>query len=367
MNYSRLYRADNKAADAGEPGTPITFTAATNGTKRDGLNLAGLPWALGNYRANPVVLYSHDYSGRPPIGRAEVTEDSDGVLTADVTFDQGDPFARDIERKYRDGYMSAVSIGWDDTDAKGVPTRTSGAKPAAHELLDISAVNVPGDPQALIARQAAMLRSMVAEIDAAMTEDAEAETATEDVTTVTEAAVTADVELTDEILDAIAERVAERMAVDDDNAAVVEGDDAGEIAARMVAILDPASPEPDTDRKRKYNAMRQPYERLGWTMPEWVDAAELRIMDDDVWRGLFVSGELARAGKELSAANMTELAESIAAIEAGTKRLRSLVDRVAGKGAGEPKAGEAERAIDTEDDPIAAMLRELAVTLNRGD
>lgn len=362
MNYSRLYRADDKAADAGEPGTPIEFTAATLGTKRDGLDLAGLPWSLGNYRANPVVLYSHDYSGRPPIGRAEVTE-VDGVLTASIVFDQGDAFARDIERKYRDGYMSAVSIGWDDTDAKGVPTRASGGKPAAHELLDISAVNVPGDPHALIARQAAMMRAMVAEIDAAMTDDTEADTVA-DVTTVTDLAVTADVELTDEIIDAIAERLAARMAADDDNAEAVDGDDAGEIAARMVAVLDPASPEPDTDRKRKYNALRQPYERLGWTMPEWVDVAELRIMDDDVWRGLFVSGELARAGKELSAANMTELAESIAAIEAGTKRLRSLVDRVAGKGAGEPKAGDTGRTIDTEDDPLAAMLRDVAATLN---
>lgn len=362
MNYSRLYRADDKAADAGEPGTPITFTAATLGTKRDGLDLAGLPWALGNYRANPVVLYSHDYSGRPPIGRAEVTE-ADGVLTASIVFDQGDAFARDIERKYRDGYMSAVSIGWDDTDAKGLPTRATGGKPAAHELLDISAVNVPGDPQALIARQAAAMRAFVAELEAGASEDVEAETV-EDVTTVTEIDVSADVELTDEILDAIAERVAERMATDDNNATAVEGDDAGEIAARMVAVLDPASPEPDTDRKRKYNALRQPYERLGWTMPEWVDAAELRIMDDDVWRGLFVSGELARAGKELSAANMTELAESIAAIEAGTKRLRSLVDRVAGKGADKAAVGETERATDTEDDPIVAMLREITTTLN---
>lgn len=362
MNYSRLYRADDKAADAGEPGTPITFTAATLGTKRDGLDLAGLPWALGNYRANPVVLYSHDYSGRPPIGRAEVTE-ADGVLTASIVFDQGDAFARDIERKYRDGYMSAVSIGWDDTDAKGVPARASGSKPAAHELLDISAVNVPGDPQALIARQAAAMRAYVAELEAGASEDV----TTADVTTVTEADVTADVELTDEILDAIAERVAERMAADDDNAGDVEGEDGGGIAARMVAIMDPSANDPDAERKRKYNALKPAYARLGWTMPEWVDVAELRIMDDDVWRGLFVSGELARAGKELSAANMTELAESIAAIEAGTKRLRSLVDRVAGKGAGEPKAGEAERAFDTDDDPLAALLNEVRLTLNGGN
>jgi HK97 family phage prohead protease len=134
---------------AGAAGSPIRFVASTENVARDGLVIESTAWDLGPYERSPVVLWSHDYRGeRPPIGRAERVWVEDRCLMADLVFDQGDPFARDIERKYREGFLNAVSVGW---DTKAIAPGTGGAPPRVTkaELLDISAVPVPGDADAL--------------------------------------------------------------------------------------------------------------------------------------------------------------------------------------------------------------------------
>lgn len=138
------YRAGGARA-AGKPGTPIRFVAGTEGVKRDGLNLIMTGMRLDNFRRNPVFLFGHDYVGtRLPIGRADVQLKGSQML-ADVTFDQADEFAREVERKYRDGYMNAVSLGWNTLEMQGRDVTES-------ELLDVSAVPVPGDADALMQR-----------------------------------------------------------------------------------------------------------------------------------------------------------------------------------------------------------------------
>lgn len=137
-------------------GTPIRFTASSPGVKRDGKSLEMGGWNLGNYRKNPVFLWAHSYGmfgNVLPIGRADVTAEPER-LVADVTFDQEDPFARQVESKYRRGFLHAVSVGWDENEVDGT---------MQYELLDISAVPVPGDPDALMERQIAGLRRMFEE------------------------------------------------------------------------------------------------------------------------------------------------------------------------------------------------------------
>ena len=134
-----------------EPGTPIRFVASTPGVKRDGIEIDQQRWLLENYKRNPVFLWAHDYTGRTlPLGRASVWVEGN-ELVSDVVFDQGDEFARQVEGKYRRGYLNAVSVGWDNT------------REGEHELLDISAVPVPGDPDALILRQYNALQVILAE------------------------------------------------------------------------------------------------------------------------------------------------------------------------------------------------------------
>jgi len=154
-NYLRAFvPEDNRSAvAAAEPGTPIPFIASTEGIKRDGLDLSVESWILDNYRKNPVVLWSHDYWGnRLPIGRGEVHKDIDAdQLKSLLTFDQEDEFAKQVENKYRKGYLNAVSVGWDVIEVDGEKML---------DLLDISAVVLPGDPDALIERQYRALKDL---------------------------------------------------------------------------------------------------------------------------------------------------------------------------------------------------------------
>lgn len=140
---------------------PLSFVASTGGVKRDGLDIdiEGLDTTA--YEQNPVFLWAHDYGGRTlPIGkvtRLTKTRDGDGTLTATVMFDQHDDFAKTVERKYRDGFLNAVSIGWDIRKMEGQRIIES-------ELLDISAVPVPGDAAALMERQQVALRSWASDV-----------------------------------------------------------------------------------------------------------------------------------------------------------------------------------------------------------
>ena len=142
--YTRAYREEPEpqAEPSAEAG-PIRFIASTEAMGRDGMTIKADAWQLENYRANPVVLWAHDYT-MPPIGRADVTQE-EGKLIASVTFDQGDDLAKSIERKYRDGFLHSVSVGWNTQENEGATVTKA-------ELLDVSAVPVPGDPGALIQR-----------------------------------------------------------------------------------------------------------------------------------------------------------------------------------------------------------------------
>jgi hypothetical protein len=164
--YLRAYHERAAAGAADEPGTPIRFVASTENVARDGLVIEADGWILDNFRSNPVILWAHDMMGaRPPIGRAEKIQVQKKQLIADVMFDQNDEFARQIEQKYRDGFLNAVSVSWDTREF--APPKVAGAAPriTKAELLEISAVPLPSDPNALAQRQARALRDMAAELE----------------------------------------------------------------------------------------------------------------------------------------------------------------------------------------------------------
>lgn len=215
---------------------PIRFIASTEGVKRDGLELRAEDWDTANYEKNPVVLWSHDYWGTHlPIGRATVAIDGKALL-ADVTFDPEDDFARQIESKYRRGFLNTVSVGW-DTHRDGTTTR--------NELLDISAVPVPGDPDALMERQIRGLASIGERL----------------------------LELTDEPAD----------LQGDEAEAVWEG-----TALRMARLFVRAADDGQFDQ-REYRRLSRAYQRLGKTAPEV--PAHLAALDLEGIRGLFLAGE----------------------------------------------------------------------------
>lgn len=334
MPILRAYRATEDET----PDGPLVFTAATGGMKGDGIDLAGIPWDFSRAvvgddgAARYPFLWVHDLAGRNlPLGVADVlTADDELPLKVAVRFDPDDEFARKVEAKYRSpvGGLAAVSIQWEDVDAKGQPASRDG-KAAAHRLMEVSAVPVGMDPEALIDGARAALRSLLADDTGA---DA---TALE----------TADTAASGDAGDAPAD--------DGDNAR--DGGDAEaqtleDLAAGMVAVFEPErwADDADPERRARYNALLPGYRRAGWTAPEFIPMADLWPMDRETWRGLFLAGELARVGAELSNKNLSELRDIAAGLRDAGKRLDAMITRVTGggKGAGsdEPAKGEGRAA-----------------------
>lgn len=268
-NYLRAYV--DRAAMQSEMGTPIRFVAATEGIKRDGLNLKMAGARLEHYRRNSVFLWCHDYYSRPPIGRTNTFVEGDRLIS-DVTFDQADEYARAIERKYREGFLNAVSIGWNIEELNGRDVE-------AWELLDVSAVPVPGDPLALKEQRNRVIQQLTSELESLL--DAPEGGDKEPVDSWTEA------------------------------------------ARRMVRVfLEPAGDE--AARKAEWAAVSKSYRRLGKVAPEWMAEAVLSALDDEGIRGLFLEDEATvcadefarkRAGAVLSKANLEDLQQAVTLIQ----------------------------------------------------
>lgn len=137
---------------------PLRFVASSTGVNRYGFSLRNEGWLLTHYDRNPVFLWAHDAS-QPPIGRAPAMREG-GELVANVTFDRDDAFAARVESKYRRGFLSCVSVGWDFVNHDGSqiddPWRLSPDRmrdDCFYDLAEISGVPVPGDPRALVQQQ----------------------------------------------------------------------------------------------------------------------------------------------------------------------------------------------------------------------
>ncbi|GGN47299.1 hypothetical protein [Streptomyces fuscichromogenes] len=160
-HYTRgfVQRAANDAGDVDKAmGTPLPIVAATAGRKADGLNLLMDGADLERFQGNPVIGYGHSYWGAEglPKGRAEDTRVDGDQLLMSVVFDQDDDFATTIERKYRNRFLNAFSIGFDvhEIDDDGTVK--------AWELYEVSAVPLPMDPKALVSdgRSLAVMRAL---------------------------------------------------------------------------------------------------------------------------------------------------------------------------------------------------------------
>lgn len=234
---------ERAAASDGEMGSAIRFVASTENVGRDGLILEARGWQLDEFKANPTILWSHDYAGqRPPIGRAaDVWIDGDRLM-ADIIFDsEHDEFARSVEGKYRRGVLSSVSVGWDTVESDG-------RRSTKQTLLDISAVNIPGDPAALMERQIRAAADLGQQMAALL--EPESKQPTHD---------------------------AEALWVG--------------TAYQMVRLFRRDANDAESVRLQTYKRITRAYERQGKTAPEFLGADELSALDDTTWRGLFLAGE----------------------------------------------------------------------------
>lgn len=101
---------------------------------------------LSAYRKNPVFLWAHDYR-MPPIGKSVREVITSQGIEFHIQFDLKDDFAVSIFRKYKEGFLSATSIGFQPTESE--PLEGGGYKFTKWGLMELSGVPVPANPEAL--------------------------------------------------------------------------------------------------------------------------------------------------------------------------------------------------------------------------
>jgi HK97 family phage prohead protease len=130
--------------------TQATFTASTASLDRDGDRINPSGWKLDAYKANPVVLWGHDHSSHP-VGRAvEVAAIGDSLrVVIEFPPENVSPEGYRVGQLVEAGFLSAVSVGFLPLDY--APNGQGGHDFESVELLEISIVTVPANPEALIA------------------------------------------------------------------------------------------------------------------------------------------------------------------------------------------------------------------------
>lgn len=148
----KLIRAD--ITELGEDEVEVVMS--TSSLARDGHVLVPQGAQIENYRANPIVLWSHDPD--KPIGNSENVQVSSDKITARVKFA---PLgiskkADEIRGLVKSGVIRAVSIGFDPLEGEPLdPLKPKGGQRfTIWEMLEMSFVSVPADTGAVVTARA---------------------------------------------------------------------------------------------------------------------------------------------------------------------------------------------------------------------
>lgn len=135
----------------GEEDRILQFTISTGIVDRDSDTINPEGWKLAAYKANPVVLWAHDYYS-PPIAKALATWIEDSKLKSRAQFTPRDlyPFGYMVYQMYREGFLNATSVGFMPHKWQFNEDRKFGIDFLEQELLEYSCVPVPANPEALI-------------------------------------------------------------------------------------------------------------------------------------------------------------------------------------------------------------------------
>ena len=149
------YRIEGRAMLAGAPLPErcVRYCFSDASVGRDMHTIAADAWDTRNFAANPVFLWAHE-DNKPPIGRVENLTTENGRLIGHVRYAERDiyPFADDIYKLVKGGYLNATSTGWlpQQWTAAKDRKRVGGMDFQRVELLEISQVPVPALPTALV-------------------------------------------------------------------------------------------------------------------------------------------------------------------------------------------------------------------------
>jgi len=123
----------------------VTLSTADRDRHGDVLEPAGAE--LDNYRRNPVVLFGHRHD-LPAVGKVLWVRALPGRLVAKLAFART-RLGEELYSLYSRGYMKAWSVGFIPHEWERLPGKDSGVRVSKWELLEVSAVPVPANPEAL--------------------------------------------------------------------------------------------------------------------------------------------------------------------------------------------------------------------------
>ena len=144
-------------AESAPTGAVLDFIASSETLDRSDEIIVATGWQLDNYRRNPVFQNAHQYGDVIfTLGRALITEIRPGPDGAPVLFQRiefavdANPMARIAYGLYKGKFLNAVSVGfiplrWET----GAPDAGYRRKYIEQELLEVSAVAIPANPDAL--------------------------------------------------------------------------------------------------------------------------------------------------------------------------------------------------------------------------
>ena len=153
----KLRMFQTKASTRGDTTTVIASTPSSD--RYD--DVVAPSWNLERYKSNPIVVWGHDYT-QVPVGKTIGLEMDGDNLVAKIKWDDNpsNPMGQTVARQFREGFLSAVSVGFapgKSTPRKNLPADHEGYAQKgmyfeSNELLEISAVPIPANADALALR-----------------------------------------------------------------------------------------------------------------------------------------------------------------------------------------------------------------------
>jgi len=124
----------------------VTAIASTAVEDRQGEIVQVDGWDTKDFKNNPVILWGHDHS-QPAIGKATKTwvegTGKSANLMVKIAFQQVTELGRAVSQLVKDGFVNTLSVGF-------LPIEADGNTYTKQKLLEVSVVNVPANPEALM-------------------------------------------------------------------------------------------------------------------------------------------------------------------------------------------------------------------------
>jgi HK97 family phage prohead protease len=134
----------------------VAVIAATRGVKRDQNDLVPSGISLDNFRRNPIILWQH--SPDQPVGCATAIGIVGDELRARIEFAPAgcSALADQLCSLVKAGIVRSISVGFDAKETQPIdPKRPRGGQLITRsELLELSFVSVPADPDAVVIERA---------------------------------------------------------------------------------------------------------------------------------------------------------------------------------------------------------------------